>query len=356
MANWFKRLVALGAIAWLCVSCSSLAGLGYNPWERIELPTDNSLLDITFSDDGETGWMVGKDSTILTSKDGGDSWDSLNLDLGELPYNLFSVDFYGDEGWIVGKPSLLLHTTDGGEHWSEIPLSAKLPGNPLKVVAVGPNKAEMATDIGAIYRTRDGGRNWKAAVEGAVGVVRSLNRFTPNGSYVSVSAKGNYYSTWSPGQQTWQPINRNSSRRLESMGFTPEGKLWMIERGGQLQFADPENEGEWLEPINPEYETSWGFLDLTYRTDDELWLAGGSGNLLVSFDGGETWQKDRAAEDIPSNLYQVRFFSPEKGFILGQDGIVLRYNAAIAAAGVAEAQAALEAAETAEVEEAPAVS
>ncbi|MGD1937394.1 MAG: photosynthesis system II assembly factor Ycf48 [Cyanophyceae cyanobacterium] len=335
MANWFKRLVAFGAIAWLCVSCSSLASLSYNPWEQLEIPTDNSILDITFSDDGETGWMVGKDSTILKSNDGGDTWETLGLDLGDLSYNLFSVDFYGEEGWIVGKPSLMLHTTDNGEHWSEIPLSAKLPGDPLSVVAAGPDRAEMATDIGAIYRTRDGGRNWKAAVEGAVGVVRSLNRYSPNGSYVSVSAKGNYYSTWSPGQQTWQPINRNSSRRLESMGFTPQGQLWMIERGGQLQFADKENEGEWLEPITPEYEASWGFLDLTYRTEDELWLSGGSGNLLVSFDGGETWEKDRDVEAVPSNLYQVRFFSPEKGFILGQDGIVLRYNSQIAAAGAA---------------------
>ena len=348
MANWFKRLVALGAIAWLCVSCSSLDSLGYNPWEPIEIPTENTILDITFSDDGETGWMVGKDATILTSKDGGDSWEPLNLDLGELPYNLFSVDFFGDEGWIVGKPSLMLHTTDGGEHWSEIPLSAKLPGNPLSIVAVGPDKAEMATDIGAIYRTRDGGKNWKAAVEGAVGVVRSLNRFAPNGAYVSVSAKGNYYSTWTPGDRTWQPINHNSSRRLESMGFDPKGQLWMIERGGQLQFADPDPESEdgWQEPINPEYETSWGFLDLTYRTDDELWLSGGSGNLLVSFDGGETWQKDRELEEIPSNLYQIRFFSPEKGFILGQDGIVLRYNAQLAAAGAAAQVTALDEGET----------
>ena len=55
-------------------------------------------------------------------------------------------------------------------------------------------------------------------------------------------------------------------------------------------------------------------------------MAGGSGNLLVSFDNGETWEKDRTIESVPSNLYKIVFVNAEKGFILGQDGVLLKYE------------------------------
>jgi photosystem II stability/assembly factor-like uncharacterized protein len=86
--------------------------------------------------------------------------------------------------------------------------------------------------------------------------------------------------------------------------------------------------GEWQEVTNPEFSTSWGFLDMAYRTPEEVWVAGGSGNLLVSQDGGATWQKDKAVEDVPSNLYKILFFGQDQGFILGQRGILLKYEAA----------------------------
>ena len=76
----------------------------------------------------------------------------------------------------------------------------------------------------------------------------------------------------------------------------------------------------------PEFNNSWGLLDLAYRTDKEIWVAGGSANLLVSYDQGETWSKDREVENLASNFYKIVFLSPEKGFILGQDGVLLKYE------------------------------
>jgi photosystem II stability/assembly factor-like uncharacterized protein len=219
----------------------------------------------------------------------------------------------------------MLHTNDGGKTWFQIPLSSKLPGAPSAVLALAPNSAEMATTVGAIYRTEDGGKNWKAMLQGAVGVFRNLER-SADGRYVAVSAKGSFYSLWRPGETEWEGHNRNSSRRVENMGFTPDGNLWMIARGGQIQFSDPNNKDEWQKPIYPEASSSWGLLDLAYRTNDEIWLSGGSGNLLRSVDGGKTWEKDRELEDTPANFYKIEFFSADKGFVLGQRGILLKYQ------------------------------
>ncbi|KKD37808.1 photosynthesis system II assembly factor Ycf48 [Limnoraphis robusta] len=327
LMKFLRKILIVFAVLLLCTSCKFLPVISYNPWEVVPAATDANLFDVAFSEtDPNHGWVVGSNATLLETTDGGKTWETKALDLGEEKARLASVSFSGSEGWVVGEPSVLLHTTDDGNSWTRIQLSSKLPGAPYNIVALGPQSAEMTTDIGAIYATEDGGTNWKALVEEAVGVVRSIAR-SSEGEYMTVSAKGNFYSTWTPGEKAWQPHNRYSSKRLENIGFGEDGRLWMIARGGELRFADPENPEEWSEVIKPEYATSWGLLDLAYRTPSEIWVSGGSGNLVCSFDGGETWLKDREVENIPANFNRIKFINPDKGFILGQRGTLLRYTA-----------------------------
>lgn len=332
IATFLRKFVGLVAIALLCVGCGGyLSSTSFNPWQVVSVPTESNLLDITFiNENSPHGWLVGASATLFETTDNGETWEQRSLDLDQ-PYRFTSVSFNGSEGWIVGQPSILLHTQDEGKSWSRIPLSEKLPGSPNTIVALASKSAEMTTDIGAIYRTADGGKTWKAMVEGAVGVVRNISR-SANGEYVAVSARGNFYSTWKPGQSIWEPHNRNSSRRLQNMGFTADGGLWLLARGGQIQFTAPDDREAWDETANPEVATSWGLLDLAYRTPNEIWVAGGSSNLIVSQDGGKTWTKDRFVEDVPSNLYRIKFFGEEKGFIIGQQGTMLKYVRGVEAA------------------------
>ncbi|WP_427162931.1 photosynthesis system II assembly factor Ycf48 [Aliinostoc sp. HNIBRCY26] len=326
--SW-QKIFALLMVVFLCLGCSKVPSSSYNPWAVISVPTEAKLLDIAFTGNPQHGFLVGSNTTLLETNDGGDTWKPLELALDDDRYRFDAVSFAGKEGWIAGEPSLLLHTTDEGHSWSRIPLSSKLPGNPISVHALGENTAEMATDVGAIYKTTDGGRNWKAQVEAAVGVVRNLERAT-DGKYVAVSAKGSFYSTWEPGQNAWVPHNRNSSRRVENMGFSEDGQLWLLARGGQVQFSDPNEPEAWQESQSPEFSTSWGLLDLAYRTPEEIWIGGGSGNLLLSTDGGLTWSKDRDVEGVAANFYKIVFFSPEQGFIIGDRGVLLKYQPDVA--------------------------
>ncbi|MEO1620659.1 MAG: photosynthesis system II assembly factor Ycf48 [Cyanobacteria bacterium J06632_3] len=325
--SW-KKGIALVMVALLSTSCGNafLEDTATNPWEVIALPTEASISDVAFAKDGEHGWLVGSRTTLLESTDAGQSWEPRTLELGEQTYTFTSIDFSGDEGWLVGQPSIMLHTTDGGTSWSNIPLDPQLPGQPLLITATGKKSAELATDIGAIYSTQDGGQQWKGLVQSAVGVVRNMTR-NEEGRYVAVSSRGNFYSTWLPGQDAWQPHNRENSKRLQNMGFTKEGLLWLIARGGQMQFGTEQTAyEEWSEPVNPEFASSWGLLDIAYRTPQELWVTGGSGNLLMSDDGGETWKKDKAVENVPTNFYRIKFLDTDRGYVLGQRGYLLRYS------------------------------
>ena len=295
-----------------------------SPWQPVALATKANPLDVAFTDNSH-GFLVGSNRLILETNDGGASWAERALDLPEEEnFRLISIDFRGEEGWIAGQPGLLLHTTDGGQNWSRLFLDTKLPGEPYLITALGPNQAELATNVGAIYETRDGGTNWQAEVEDAAGAVRELRRFN-DGRYVSVSSLGNFFSTWDPGQGTWQPHQRISSQRLQSMGFQPDGSLWMLARGAQIRFNPAGgNVEEWGKAVIP-ITNGFGYLDMAWARDGSIWTGGGSGTLLVSADGGKSWQKDPVGGQQPSNFTRISFSADGKGFVLGERGSLLRW-------------------------------
>jgi photosystem II stability/assembly factor-like uncharacterized protein len=60
--------------------------------------------------------------------------------------------------------------------------------------------------------------------------------------------------------------------------------------------------------------------------DDKVGYAcGGSGSLFKSDDGGASWKRDKSTDDVAGNLYAIKFFPGNLGFILGNNGILLRY-------------------------------
>ena len=328
-----KRLLSsLGAIALTlllatglggCVS-TGLAAAGSSPWQPVDIHTKSNPLDLAFTD-ARHGFLVGSNRLILETDDAGASWQERSLELpAEENFRLISIDFSGDEGWIVGQPGLLLHSTDAGKSWSRLFLDTKLPGEPYLITALGRKSAELATNVGAVYRTSDAGTSWQAEVEDAAGSVRDLRR-NADGRYVSVSSLGNFFATWNPGDGIWTPHQRVSSQRLQSMGFQPDGSLWMLARGAQLRFnPDAANPEDWSKPVIP-ITNGYGYLDMAWDPSGAIWTGGGSGTLLVSRDNGKTWQRDPVGAQQPTNFSRIAFLSDGKGFVLGERGSLLRW-------------------------------
>jgi photosystem II stability/assembly factor-like uncharacterized protein len=306
-----------------CVT-TGLAVASASPWQPVPLATRSNPLALAFTD-ANHGFLVGSNRLIMETEDGGASWQERSLDLPlEENFRLISIDFQGDEGWIVGQPGLLLHSSDRGQSWSRLFLDTKLPGEPYLVTALGPKQAELATNVGAVYRTSDAGTSWQALVSDAAGAVRDLRR-GPDGRYVSVSGLGNFFATWDPGQATWQVHPRVSSQRLQSMGFQPEGGLWMVARGAQLRFNnDPADLEAWSKPVIP-ITNGFGYLDMAWDPRGSIWTGGGSGTLLVSDDGGKSWRRDPVGSEQPTNFSRIAFTADGKGFVLGERGSLLRW-------------------------------
>lgn len=348
-------LVAVGSSA-----TASLAEEVDASWIQYDLNTGETLYDVDFDpQDPNHGFVVGARGLFYETKDGGRRWVSrsfANLSRGEdISYRFQTVSVNGNDVWIVGKPPLLLHSKDAGKSWKKVPVSRKLPGEPKVIVALGEGKAELATSSGAVYRTENDGKNWKAFVNETVdatlnrvsasgvkgasyftGSVKSIKR-DPAGKYLAVAQRGNFYLTFTPGDERWVPHNRISARRIQAMGFRetadgePQDGVWMSLNGGSLtqttegSYDQLGSDTKELFKFSEIRTGGIGIIDVAFRTPSEGWAVGGSGVIYVTKDGGKTWQFDSSGTELPCNLYNVKFFNNGKvGYMIGSAGILLR--------------------------------
>ena len=303
-----------------------------SPWETIQFEDQANTLDIDFINE-DKGFLVGSNRLIMETNDGGKSWEKRSLDISsDENFRLLDIDFKGEEGWLIGQPSLVMHTIDEGKSWTRLSLGNKLPGQPFLITTVDKNCAELATTAGAIYQTKDSGESWEAKVVDASGSggVRDLRR-TDDGNYVSVSSLGNFFSTLQKDSDTWVAHQRASSKRVQSIGFNPDGNLWMLSRGAEIRFnEDNEDLESWTKPIIP-ILNGYNYLDMGWDPNGDIWAGGGNGTLIVSRDEGKSWESDPIASNLPTNYIKILFINKDdlkttKGFILGERGYILRWN------------------------------
>ncbi len=113
-----------------------------------------NLYDIFFLNEA-SGWIVGDYGTILTTKDGGNSWHISNI--GPYP-SLFSIFFKDErEGWAVGQNGFSLRTRDGGRTWGKAPIGTE---ESLYCIRVHGDYGVVVGDHGVIFTSNNGGATW----------------------------------------------------------------------------------------------------------------------------------------------------------------------------------------------------
>jgi photosystem II stability/assembly factor-like uncharacterized protein len=152
---------------------------GGESWEEIEVPNTKprqfssvDIEDLFFADE-QRGWLANTRGVYRTDN-GGKSW--LKQSLPGRKILVQSLCFINEqEGWAAGLKSvnkledeaILLHTTDGGDTWQQVDVGEKqirfdkvyfADSQNGWVVATGEDKEDQNANI---YRTRDGGLNWK---------------------------------------------------------------------------------------------------------------------------------------------------------------------------------------------------
>ncbi len=325
----------------------SLAMHGQGSWELLEVPTQNHLRSVFFTD-SLYGWAVGDTGTIMHTHDGGESW--ILQDAG-TQNNIMNVFFLNrDTGWAASwnfdgfYGTLLLKTTDGGMNWDHLPY----PDENIFINCIlflDPLTGWMGGSPHALVKTTDGGNTWaQAAIDtNALAFFPVLNVYFYD--ELHGYACGGMFDiagvTWSTsdGGNLWHPILAEEAPADEVHGMHLFGPGEVIGAGG-----DPD-QGYGVAMIrtnnggaNWEYEElsmPGNAFDIDFRTPTQAWAPlGPQQKLIYSLDAGNSWTQT----DSPGNtaIFDMIFTDSLHGYGLGYNGAFIRYKPV--GVGLTEAQ------------------
>ncbi|HEC28977.1 MAG TPA: hypothetical protein ENI65_05265 [Gammaproteobacteria bacterium] len=182
-------------------------------WKQIIIPDRVTLNGIYFLDD-KHGWIVGHDSTILKTVDGGEHWKLVYHDIAaEQP--LFDILFVSaSKGFAIGAYGAYLETRDGGSSWSKKSVFGEDDFHLYSISRVGEDKLIITGESGAIYVSSSNGEKWwrvKSPYEGTL----FGNMVLSDGRVLIFGMRGNLYSSDDLGEK-WQRLKSGVDATLDA--------------------------------------------------------------------------------------------------------------------------------------------
>ncbi|ASP49570.1 WD40/YVTN/BNR-like repeat-containing protein [Cognaticolwellia beringensis] len=245
-----STLVAVGERGHILVSTDGVQ------WQQAKVPLQVTLTAVYFIDE-LNGWAVGHDATILSSKDGGRSWQ-IQQHLPHVEKPLLDVLFSDENrGIAIGAYGLFYRTIDGGKHWeieyhneflfpedqtylAELKLqdekayldeqSSILP-HFNRVVADG-RTLYLAGEIGLIAKSNDFGVNWEKLDEIYPGSFYDIKR-TQIGNLLVVGLRGHIFRSLRNGTP-WQETKSDVTALLSAIVLTDDDRIFILGNNGVL--------------------------------------------------------------------------------------------------------------------------
>lgn len=245
-----SKLVVVGERGHILISTDGVQ------WQQAQVPVQVTLTAVYFVDENH-GWAVGHDATILSSKDGGISWQ-VQQHLPQVEKPLLDVLFLDKNiGIAVGSYGLFYRTNDGGQHWdieyhneflypedqtylSELKLqdeeayldeqSSILP-HFNRVVADG-RTLYLAGETGLIAKSNNFGVSWEKLDEIYPGSFYDINR-TQEGNLLVVGLRGHIFRSLRNGSP-WQQVDSQVTALLNAIVISDDERVFILGNNGVL--------------------------------------------------------------------------------------------------------------------------
>ena len=340
MSSAVRRLVPIAALLLLAfvLACPAVAAAAAPPgYFGVDFVTETS------------GWVVGSDSTILYTANGGTAWQTQLSASGGASLLDVCVLAGGKTGWAVGTAGTVLRTVDG-KTWTRVfspALNAGWDYTSVKFVdartgwicggvAAGPMQG---TPQGAILKSTDGGVTWSApaavfagwcprkldAVSATVAVCAGIQRVTAGGgSNAPALVQTADGATWGSAPTLLRPAATQTSEvgDVAMVAGKKAASVFVI--------------GDYYDLLPP---TPWAFtgdtgaaafkyvaapaagprqlrgLCMTSATAGFA-VGGGSAAVLKTTNGGAAWSA--VAAPLCQNLYAVDFPTSSTGYAVGR--------------------------------------
>jgi photosystem II stability/assembly factor-like uncharacterized protein len=249
---------------------------GGQRWTPQESGTRNDLYDVhALSPD--MAIAVGAGGTILRTGDGGASWDTAAIDSFVLLYrrpDVRSVHFSNAaNGWAPVDFGTVLATSDGGRSWRGVPVVSTTSNTPFSATSNTPFSATSNTPV--TYFTR----------------LSAVHALDPQ--HVIVAGDNNFIASTRNGGRSWTVTNNPAQVNLEAVFLlgrrersgTESNWGWAVGEDGAVLAAGADS--AWRRTPVP---TTATLTDVRFTSPDTGWIAGHDGVLLGTTDGGVTWQ------------------------------------------------------------------
>ncbi|AMK77412.1 MULTISPECIES: YCF48-related protein [Methylomonas] len=284
---------------------------GGGSWQIQRSGTKGALNSIYFTDSLH-GWVVGSGGIILATGDGGKSWQSQTSGTTQW---LCCVKFTDNlHGWATGANGLIVATTDGGQTWQ--PQAGNLKHTLNGVTFIDGLRGWTVGEAGAIVATGDGGNTWQAQSSGSTEHLNSVQFLQDNLHGWATGDNGVMVATMDGGR-SWQTQNSGTSSHLLSVDFLDEGlRGWAVGDDGTI-LATSDGGSTW-QVASQKSLTRVQFLG----NRQQGWAVGADGLILATDNGGQNWQvqPSRSTE----HLFGLQFLvDGSRGWVAGHGGSVL---------------------------------
>ena len=319
--RFFRKTIPLAIF--LCIVLvghqASKASTGEWVLQR-SVPYDIDVIrDASFSDDGQTGWIIGYSqygrvhfgSTLLKTVDGGRTWSEQEVGLTNINESIHFVD--ESHGWIVGSRGGIAHSTDGGESWTP---QTSGTDNRLKNISFVDDTLGWAVGEYTILYTRNGGQLWQGAGIHYGSRFNAVTFQTKKNGWV-VGSGGIIFHTINGGS-TWTSVSSPTTEDLSDILFIDPTKGWIVGKNGIILCTEDGGTTWGIQRSN----TTRALQALSFTNDNTGWVVGSGGTVLHTTDGGQTWTQ----LFVPANatLYTVHFIDGNSGWIFGAGGVFLQ--------------------------------
>jgi photosystem II stability/assembly factor-like uncharacterized protein len=292
-----------------------------NQWQQLNSGTTSYLRDLHFISE-DTGWVIGHGGIIIKTTDGGITWIQQNSGTSSDLYNVSFID--EQKGWVGGLNGILLKTTNGGETWQSGNISVN---NIYGLVFLNENIGCAVTGklvpyyYSHVYRTTNGGNFW-GVYFGPLIDDAYLDLF---GKSPNVWAVGTGVIARSTNDgQTWYSVFSPTDQWLYDVFFFDNTTGWAVGGGSDSEVILKTANGgvSWqIQRESYQYQRLQGvfFTDL-----QNGWTVGEWGIILRTTNGGTLW----TSYTTPTNSYlrEVQFPTQSVGYIVGENGTILKYS------------------------------
>ena len=265
-----------------------------------------------------TGWVVGENSTILKTTNGGRSW----VDQSQPTGGYSSVDFINSStGWVVGHAGFIIKTTNGGTTWTDQSLASGAWLESVKFVSA--STGWVVGRGGVIYKTSNGGATWTLQVSGTDRNFWSVDFVDANNGWAA-GDEGHIVHT-TDGGANWTPQTPNLNQDYKCIRFINASTGWAVGLGGGIIHTTTGG-NTWLPQVSG---TASQLHSVCFVDANNGWATGytpgGTAPMLSTTNGGATW----TVGTWPGTdwLFSIQFFDASTGWAVGWAGTIIHLGA-----------------------------